>query len=115
MSPDCTEKIWWARQDLNLGPTDYESAALTAELRARSLYKILHHRELVNMRRINGSLLCRLGANFGVSWMLSISTCQPLHSSQGMLRRKMRIAHRHLDTRMPYQLLHRPKINSCHR
>jgi hypothetical protein len=25
---------WWARQDLNLGPTDYESAALTAELRA---------------------------------------------------------------------------------
>jgi hypothetical protein len=26
---------WWARQDSNLGPTDYESAALTAELRAR--------------------------------------------------------------------------------
>ena len=26
--------VWWARQDLNLGPTDYESAALTAELRA---------------------------------------------------------------------------------
>ena len=26
---------WWALQDLNLGPTDYESAALTAELRAR--------------------------------------------------------------------------------
>src|SRR5215813_3603605 len=26
---------WWARQDLNLGPTDYESAALTAELQAR--------------------------------------------------------------------------------
>ncbi len=25
---------WWARQDLNLGPTDYESAALTAELQA---------------------------------------------------------------------------------
>ena len=25
---------WWARKDLNLGPTDYESAALTAELRA---------------------------------------------------------------------------------
>src|SRR5579885_460227 len=25
---------WWARQDLNLRPTDYESAALTAELRA---------------------------------------------------------------------------------
>jgi hypothetical protein len=27
-------KVWWARKDLNLGPTDYESAALTAELRA---------------------------------------------------------------------------------
>src|SRR5438094_6353694 len=27
--------FWWALQDLNLGPTDYESAALTAELRAR--------------------------------------------------------------------------------
>src|SRR5438105_8917618 len=26
----------WALQDLNLGPTDYESDALTAELRARN-------------------------------------------------------------------------------
>jgi hypothetical protein len=26
----------WAHQDLNLGPTDYESAALTAELWARA-------------------------------------------------------------------------------
>jgi hypothetical protein len=25
---------WWARKDLNLEPTDYESAALTVELRA---------------------------------------------------------------------------------
>ena len=29
-------KIWWAQQDLNLRPRDYESPALTAELRARS-------------------------------------------------------------------------------
>jgi hypothetical protein len=29
--------MWWALQDLNLGPMDYESTALTAELRARSL------------------------------------------------------------------------------
>ncbi len=29
-------KIWWALKDLNLRPTDYESAALTAELRARA-------------------------------------------------------------------------------
>ena len=35
MSPGRTQRGWWALQDLNLGPTDYESAALTAELRAR--------------------------------------------------------------------------------
>jgi hypothetical protein len=29
------ENGWWARQDSNLGPMDYESTALTAELRAR--------------------------------------------------------------------------------
>jgi hypothetical protein len=28
-------KGWWARPDLNRGPSDYESPALTAELRAR--------------------------------------------------------------------------------
>ena len=28
------DKIWWAHQDLNLEPTDYESAALTVELQA---------------------------------------------------------------------------------
>src|SRR5271156_4341651 len=27
---------WWARKDLNLGPMDYESTALTAELRAQT-------------------------------------------------------------------------------
>src|SRR3989442_1028793 len=35
----CLQRGWWARQDSNLGPTDYESAALTAELRA----PFLHH------------------------------------------------------------------------
>ena len=29
------EAEWWALQDSNLQPTDYESAALTIELRAR--------------------------------------------------------------------------------
>ena len=29
------QRVWWALKDLNLRPTDYESAALTAELRAR--------------------------------------------------------------------------------
>ena len=37
---------WWARQDLNLGPTDYESAALTAELRARRALNILYRKKL---------------------------------------------------------------------
>src|SRR5437899_9572067 len=37
-------ELWWARQDLNLGPTDYESAALTAELRAPCLGSILVHK-----------------------------------------------------------------------
>ena len=32
--------MWWARQDLNLGPTDYESAALTAELQARIITRL---------------------------------------------------------------------------
>ena len=27
---------WWARPDLNRGPSDYESPALTAELRAHA-------------------------------------------------------------------------------
>jgi hypothetical protein len=32
----------WARQDSNLGPRDYESPALTAELQARFLFKLNH-------------------------------------------------------------------------
>ena len=33
-----TSDLWnWARQDSNLGPRDYESPALTAELQARVL------------------------------------------------------------------------------
>ena len=31
---------WWARQDSNLGPMDYESTALTTELRARVAIKL---------------------------------------------------------------------------
>jgi hypothetical protein len=33
-SPHLQGAFRWARPDSNLGPTDYESAALTAELRA---------------------------------------------------------------------------------
>ena len=35
-------EISWARQDSNLGPRDYESPALTAELQARSEQKVKH-------------------------------------------------------------------------
>jgi hypothetical protein len=41
-SPRWTFEIWWALQDLNLGPMDYESTALTAELRARFLAKLFN-------------------------------------------------------------------------
>src|SRR6266702_5121965 len=44
---------WWARQDLNLGPTDYESAALTAELRAPLWFDV--------------SILYRIG---GIAWKI---------------------------------------------
>ena len=42
VAADDMKNIWWARQDLNLGPTDYESAALTTELQARRVANILH-------------------------------------------------------------------------
>jgi hypothetical protein len=32
-------KLKWARQDSNLGPRDYESPALTAELQAHFTYE----------------------------------------------------------------------------
>src|SRR4051794_33086229 len=35
--PDRTLTFWWALTDSNRGPRDYESPALTAELRARPL------------------------------------------------------------------------------
>ena len=36
-------EVWWAQQDLNLRPSDYESPALTAELWAHDL-TLLHLR-----------------------------------------------------------------------
>ena len=61
---------WWARQDLNLGPTDYESAALTAELRALSRLNILHRKELVDAPRFRRNLSFSPGASSGVSRIL---------------------------------------------
>ena len=37
----------WARQDSNLGPRDYESPALTAELQARVLGKLRRRKDFV--------------------------------------------------------------------
>ena len=34
---DARRLLWWARKDLNLEPMDYESSALTVELRAHSV------------------------------------------------------------------------------
>ena len=49
LSRRCTNKTWWARQDLNLRPMDYESTALTAELQAPaynlSFFKLSAHTE----------------------------------------------------------------------
>ena len=43
------EEVWWALLDLNQRPTDYESAALTAELRARALIVSSNVRPRQNM------------------------------------------------------------------
>jgi hypothetical protein len=51
------ERQWWARKDSNLGPTDYESAALTAELRARSGGNILPRKEIPHVTRFSSAEL----------------------------------------------------------
>src|SRR3981081_703390 len=60
-------QFWWARKDLNLGPMDYESTALTAELRAlcqRNIDILLH---LVNGAGVSRSRSYRSSASSGVS------------------------------------------------
>ena len=47
---------WWARSDLNRGPSDYESPALTAELRARQITASVHFARV----RIRGKLIRQL-------------------------------------------------------
>ena len=41
-------ECWWALQDLNLGPMDYESTALTAELRAHRASKSAARKDLLH-------------------------------------------------------------------
>src|ERR1700716_31139 len=40
-APGRCDSFWWAHQDSNLEPTDYESAALTVELWARALRQLI--------------------------------------------------------------------------
>src|SRR2546430_12405378 len=52
-------KFSWARQDSNLGPRDYESPALTAELQAPIAQKVKHsERRLTNQERRKANLQC---------------------------------------------------------
>ena len=43
------QENWWARQDLNLRPMDYESTALTAELQAHACFNLAHTEGLVDV------------------------------------------------------------------
>src|SRR5208283_3814441 len=97
MCPGWTVRNWWARQDLNLGPTDYESAALTAELRAPRLLNILHREDLMQIDGLRLALLTLAGASSGASSFLWNDSGQALNGCQRVGRRKMRIADSHGD------------------
>lgn len=57
VSVSFTAREWWARLDSNQEPTDYESAALTVELRART------SQPNISARRLPPPLLFGLGAS----------------------------------------------------
>ena len=46
---------WWARQDSNLGPTDYESAALPLSYGPGAISNILHREGMASIDRFAGS------------------------------------------------------------
>ena len=48
----------WARQDSNLGPRDYESPALTAELQARVAMQLNHNEtRMTNLESVSAEIL----------------------------------------------------------
>src|SRR4026209_1130739 len=73
----------WARQDSNLGPTDYEPAALTAELRARTGY-VRPSRNAFSLRDLDGwapfrsafASICRMRSRVTAKvWPTASSVC----------------------------------------
>jgi hypothetical protein len=46
----------WARQDSNLGPRDYESPALTAELQAHVVHTLKHNISMCGAKPISWHL-----------------------------------------------------------
>ena len=84
-------QFWWARKDLNLGPMDYESTALTAELRALRQRNLSILQYLVNDAGISRSRSYCSGASSGVSCsflgavLLAFSLAQPFHCRELML------------------------------
>ena len=92
---------WWALKDLNLRPTDYESAALTAELRARFGCNFLNYRDLWKFHQFSAQGRRDAGASFGVSCTpgfinLASRSIQFGNRGGSVLRRKVSVSHRHL-------------------
>ncbi len=77
----CARSPWWARQDSNLGPTDYESIALTAELRA------LVHLQHPTLKRVsNHHLLVEISGElfwWHRWWRLEVGICGHLATQRG--------------------------------
>jgi hypothetical protein len=94
-------KEWWALKDLNLRPTDYESAALTAELRARLGCNFLNYPDLRKFNQFSSRGRRHPGASFGVSCarrFISIAgnSIQFGDRLRIMLWCKVSVSHRHL-------------------
>ena len=89
--------IRWARQDLNLRPTDYESAALTTELRARTAASPIERLQRAKkIREIGPKILVRILRIEVLIWQMgfpivpllggiSISIRQMNHQCRGVL------------------------------